>query len=213
MDVCAACGDSKWTEGDNGLIRCPTCAPDPVERFLEASHIPGRFVQCRVATFQTPTPQLAAARESVVKFISRYEPGDGILLHGPSGVGKSHICCATLRHLISKRVEPGLFVDYRHMFTTISNTYDSDEREAEVIAPFLDAPILLLDDLGARRPTDWLLDTLGVILGHRYNNELSTICTTNLSGDQLARAIGQRMFSRLHQMCEFVPVQGRDWRQ
>jgi DNA replication protein DnaC len=105
--------------------------------------------------------------------------------------------------------------------------------ELDVLRPVFDAEVLVLDELGAVKPTEWVWDTVSLILNTRYNDQRTTIITTNFEdeaeqvagGGEFARArraaraetlgdrIGERMRSRLHEMCRVVRVEGSDYRQ
>jgi DNA replication protein DnaC len=101
--------------------------------------------------------------------------------------------------------------------------------ELEILAPVFDAEVLVLDELGASKPTDWVWDTVAHILNTRYNDRRTTIITTNYSNagplgtetgprgsmreETLGDRIGERMRSRLQEMCVVVEMQGEDFRQ
>jgi len=91
--------------------------------------------------------------------------------------------------------------------------------EAEVIDRVTKAELLVLDDLGAERPTDWVEETRNHIVNSRYNDRRPTIFTTNyedLEDDQdiqsLKARVGRRMLSRLREMCQFLEYDGPDFR-
>jgi DNA replication protein DnaC len=160
----------------------------------------------------------------------------GLLLIGPSGVGKTHLAVAALRQLMS-RGHLARFYDYRELLKDIQASYDPDHPTSEmgVLEPVLEAEILLLDDIGASKPSEWVLDTIGHILNKRYNEKRVTLLTTNYldtaeiavrtasmpSGQSisapkepsLAERLGQRVRSRLYEMCRKVEVTSADFRR
>jgi DNA replication protein DnaC len=135
---------------------------------------------------------------------------------------------------------PCLFWDYRELLKEIQNSYNPavEATEMDVLRPVFDSDLLILDELGAIKPTEWVWNTVSLILNSRYNNQLTTLITTNLpdqpprdSGaaaeDSRSAAAARRaaaeptlgdriteaMRSRLHEMCRVVELNGVDWRQ
>lgn len=126
----------------------------------------------------------------------------------------------------------GLFCDYRELLKNIQNSYNPQvsTTELELLKPVFAAEVLVLDDLGAQKPNEWVWDTVALILNSRYNDRQSTIITTNypdlppagagLSDPEraareptLGDRIGERMRSRLAEMCITVDMKGEDLRQ
>jgi DNA replication protein DnaC len=151
-------------------------------------------------------------------------------LIGPSGVGKTHLAVAMLKHLILDKAIPCLFCDYRDLLKQIQNSYNPSVQttELELLRPIFQTEILVLDDLGAVKPTEWVWDTVSVILNTRYNESLTTIITTNFQDgpaaavagprgaareETLGDRIGERMRSRLSEMCRIVNLAAPDYRQ
>jgi len=169
------------------------------------------------------------------KFVQSYPfetNGNGLLLTGSIGVGKTHLGVGILQSLIAERGAKGLFYDYRDLLKQVQNSYNRNVNatELEILRPVFDAEVLVLDELGASKPTDWVWDTVAHILNTRYNDRRTTIITTNyanlsplgseVSGpraavreETLGDRIGERMRSRLQEMCVVVEMNGQDFRQ
>ncbi len=168
------------------------------------------------------------------KFVESYPletDGTGLLLTGSIGVGKTHLATGILQALVVERGATGLFYDYRDLLKQVQNSYNRQvqETELEILRPVFEAEVLVLDELGAAKPTDWVWDTVAHILNTRYNDRRTTIITTNyanlppltsvggdagrLREETLGDRIGERMRSRLQEMCVVVEIQGEDFRQ
>ena len=191
--------------------------------------------------FTGATRSLKAAHRKcaeVCGVLSAGDGGTGLLLTGSIGVGKTHLAVGILQALVAERGATGLFYDYRELLKQVQNSYNRQVQatELEVLAPVFDAEVLVLDELGASKPTDWVWDTVAHILNTRYNDRRTTIITTNYANagplgtadlgpsafaqarsavreETLGDRIGERMRSRLQEMCVVVEMQGVDFRQ
>ena len=250
--VCPECHGTGWKATDpasNGsssqasFTRCDCRLRARSGRLLRQARIPARYEHCELASFSADfsgaNPSLAAAALLAQRFVEEY-PAEktGLLFLGPVGVGKTHLAVGILNELISAKGIPGLFCDYRELLKQIQNSYNPSvaATEMSILRPVFEAEVLVLDELGAVKPTEWVWDTVSLVLNTRYNDMRTTIITTNLSDapaaaaaenlaqmpggksrmrmeDTLGDRIGERMRSRLHEMCRIVAMQGDDFRQ
>jgi DNA replication protein DnaC len=211
-------------------------------RLLSRAQIPRRYEHCTLDSFETKfsgahrslETSLLRARGFVDGFPLETE-GRGLLITGPIGIGKTHIATGILQALVSERGARGLFCDYRDLLKKVQNTYNQQvtETELDILRPVFEADVLVLDELGAAKPTDWVWDTVAHILNTRYNDRRTTIITTNYANvpplgagghearsarelsreETLGDRIGERMRSRLQEMCVVIEIHGEDFRQ
>jgi DNA replication protein DnaC len=202
-----------------------------VKRLLERAQIPRRYEHCTLDSYESgfggAHRTLSAAHVRARGFVSNYSlntGGTGLLLTGSIGVGKTHLAVGILQELVREKHVTGLFYDYRELLKQVQNSYNRqvNETEMEVLKPVFEAEVLVLDELGASKPTDWVWDTVAHILNTRYNDRRTTIITTNYanqppltpgSPESLGDRIGERMRSRLQEMCVLIEMQGEDFRQ
>src|SRR5204863_9581415 len=146
--------------------------------------------------------------------------GRGLFLEGQPGVGKTHLAVAVLKQAIQTTGARGLFYDVRDLLRVIRSTYDPSIRttELEILRPVMKADLLVLDDLGAEKTSEWVEETMNLIVNTRYNERRLTIFTSNYidipeddDPNSLLFRIGHRMRSRLHEMCEFLVLDGADY--
>jgi DNA replication protein DnaC len=208
---------------------------------LERARIPKRYEHCTLDSYESgfrgADKTLKAARLMVQRFVEGYPletEGRGLLITGDIGVGKTHLAVGLLKELIAHRGVSGLFYDYRELLKEVQNSYNRDvaATELSILRPVFEAEVLVLDELGAAKPTDWVWDTVAQILNSRYNERRTTIITTNYANapgllaargqgeaklamrdETLGDRIGERMLSRLQEMCVVVEMHGKDFRQ
>ena len=242
VEVCPMCEGTGWkvlVRGANQRVtRCECRIKARAEALLSAARIPKRYEHCELPSFTTDfpaaNPSLALAHIAASKFAEEYDPrdGTGLLIIGTIGVGKTHLAVGIMKELILNRGIACLFYDYRELLKQIQNSYNTSVQatELDVLRPVFDADVLVLDELGAVKPTEWVWDTVSLILNTRYNDNRTTIITTNFPDgapgngsmsaarsaareESLGDRIGERMRSRLHEMCRIIHMDGQDFRQ
>jgi len=230
--ACPECGDTGWVhstadDGATTVVRCPCYRATQIARLLEGAGIPPRYHHARLDNFAVTSHMdrsLDEARVVAQNFVEAFpQVPYGLLFVGPAGVGKTHLAAGILRELIEQRGVVGRFADYRDLLRAIQDSYNpvSQTSELQILRPVLDAEVLLLDELGTRRPSNWVLDTVTHILNDRYSTQKLTLITTNFpdeaeswSGDQtLTDRVGAYARSRLYEMCRIVTMNGDDFRR
>ena len=225
--TCALCDDTGWktidVDGVARVTRCDCIRSGAGERLVADARIPKRYQHCTLANYVVYNEQLEKALQYCSRLAERFPVVEkGVLLQGLPGVGKTHLAVATLLQMIRTRGARGLFYDTRDLLRVIRSTYDPVNRTAEmdVLGPVMRTDVLVLDDLGAEKTSEWVEETMNLIVNTRYNERRLTIFTSNYEDipddtepNSLVFRIGHRMRSRLHEMCEFVVLDGADYRE
>ncbi len=190
-----------------------------VESLLEKSGLSRRFRRYTFANFKPYVSQGAAkAVERVEDYLARWdenrEAGKGLYLCGDVGTGKTHLAVAILNELVRKKRVPSLFVTVPELLDNLRETYNKPGRNLdEWMDAVQNAEFLVLDDLGSERPTEWVRERIFVIVNHRYREALPTIFTSNIGPKDLATQLGERTASRIIAMCEWIDLEGEDYRE
>ena len=224
----AKCDGTGWIDVEDGVVEPCECRSIVRTRSRArglASTIPARY---RGVSFDRPPlsdmarqPEtqhvVAAVREYADDVSARLRDGASLWLTGDVGTGKTSLAMAVSAAAANAGQSVAIYSMPR-LLARIRRTYDGDAGEDSYLAFFerlTSVDLLHIDDLGAEKRSDWVLEQLYAIVDERYGAQRSMVVTTNLEEEQLEEQIGQRTVSRLVEMCgELGPLrlQGRDRR-
>ncbi len=241
---CPKCEGTGWRPVESGgvrrVTRCDCMGVSRAETLLEQAQIPRRYQHCSFENFHIrlengrPNRTLSEARLLARRLVEEYPVDYGLLFIGPTGVGKTHLAVAVIRELISLKAVECRFQDFRELLKAIRDSYNpiSESTEFRIIQPLVDVEVLLLDELAAFNPSEWVKETLSYLINSRYNRKKLTIITTTLPLGQPARStpvapsgeavpdidaalsqLGPTLCSRLYEMCRPVEIHCEDYRK
>jgi DNA replication protein DnaC len=235
--VCPKCAGTGWIIVErasvSGAQPCDCRFVGRASRMEGRAQIPPLYANASFDNFAVPGGDNPIGRRELtnvllaVKNYARDFPNEsrpGLLLIGEQGTGKTHLAVAAMRKILEKGFEC-LFCDYQNLLDRIRAGYDpgSNSANKEAYRVALDTEVLLLDDIGAHRVTDWVEDTVTSIVTQRCNHRKALIATTNLPDGEagapamakaasgtteyrvsLEQRIGARARSRLFEMCTVI---------
>ncbi|HEX2104219.1 MAG TPA: ATP-binding protein [Solirubrobacteraceae bacterium] len=195
------------------------CRPQRVERRRARSLsavIPKKYRGVsfdRPPVTELPGPQVQMVRHFVRDIDPNLDEGRGLWFEGDVGTGKTTLAMLVSRAALDAGRSVAIY-SLPRLLAEIRATFEDDTEGSYV--DFLDrlaaVDLLHLDDVGAERSSEWVLEQLYAIVNARYEDERSMVITTNLAREQLEEQIGRRTVSRLKEMCEPVPLFGADAR-
>jgi DNA replication protein DnaC len=225
---CPLCNGSGWKhverDGRTAVTRCDCWRATLAEKLLLEAQFPRRYLHCDLEHFVTYSNESLEQAVKQARWIvaNYFQTTRGLFLLGAPGVGKTHLAVAVLKGIITQHRVHGLFYDLSQLLRLIRSTYNPAVRtsESDVLLPVMKADLLVLDDLGREKPSEWVEETLNLIVNTRYNERRLTLFTSNYDisndltdPDSLQVRVGARMYSRLHEMCEFLHLNGADYRE
>lgn len=189
----------------------PTTPTVPAALDHTDRHIPARYAGA-VATHPDLVTWVHTLRDRALPSGQVARTGPSVLVMGPTGVGKTHQGYGAIRLLASYGVWANwVALTAADLYARLRPRHGVDsEAEFETVA---DAPILMLDDLGAAKPSEWIEEVNYRLINRRYEHILPTVFTSNVPPRDLGGVLGERVASRLTEMTARVVLQGADQRR
>ena len=235
-EVCPKCGGSGYTL-DEATLTAQVCDCGIVEQSLfrtrfKAARIPARFADKDFENFvENPAESIGGRAEPASVSARRevrnagigyarsfsHEETDGLILRGTTGVGKTHLAVAILKAVI-RRGYTGYYANFSDFLSRLRSSFQADagtETENQLMDIVESVDLLVLDDVGAERLTEFVTERLYLIINRRYEAAKPIIMTTNFDEEELRARIGERTASRLCEMCSvsFPPFPRADTRR
>jgi DNA replication protein DnaC len=242
VEECEACaGRAHRVEGDVSKP-CRTPPPPLVVNLINAAHIPARYADASLEKFTNFSGNGRQFLADLSRWRSKFSPeqGKGLIIEGPVGVGKTYLLAALAKDFAAQG-RSVRFIDFFHLLGELKTGFSQGKADAAQLAPILDVDVLIIDELGKGRNTDFELTVLDQLVCGRYNQQRTIIASTNyrLKGkpaytynnqdlerggggagefasdkfEPLESRIGPRIFSRLKEMTMFVELSGDDYRR
>ncbi len=202
--------------------------------------IPATVARATFESFKTYDPDQIAGKTAAERFAKTFKAERdtrGLLFHGTPGAGKTHLLAAVVRHLTLEKGIACKYVELMLLLSDIRNGFGTGKGYVEILRPLVQVPVLVIDELGKERGTDWERSMLDELISRRYNAGLTTLFATNypielrrvpqdarpvdtrFPGFQrdaeamtLLQRVGDRVFSRLNEMCTLHRMEARDYR-
>jgi len=224
VEACAECEGRGWVleaDGGAGTARPCDCRRAGLSpRLLAGAGIPARYRGSTLENFKlhgsaAEQEQQLGARRRSQQYVERFLTDDGgfaesgLIYVGATGVGKTHLAVAVLKELIQRYAVRGRFVDFTTLLFEIQSTFEpgSAVGKSSLLSPVTDAEVLVLDDLGAQKPSSWVNEVLYLVLNTRYASKLPTLFTTNYSLD-FASSTSASAGTGIHESSDMVKAPG-----
>lgn len=170
-----------------------------IEKLFSISNLGERFSKSTFESFLDRNGSETAYKVAV-KYVKTFKEwnGESLLLWGEPGNGKTHLAAAIVNEL-SKKGYIVVFQSVPELLQRIRSTFNSEnkENETQIMRALLECDLLILDDIGAEKTTEWVEEKLFNIIDGRYRKELPTLYTSNLEPKELKHQVGKRSYDRM----------------
>ena len=211
--------------------RCRCQGIDHRIKVFNLARVPARYLDAHLASYHPRDLTGIDALHRMTQFAWSFTPQHrGLLIYGGYGTGKTYLAVSILKILTLSRGYPVRFIEFSHLLSTLQSEFNvgRSRRASEVFSErggtmrsLISAECLIIDELGEGRQSDWAQSVLEELITKRYNASGTTIITTNYdprrsqlgTQEHLETRVGARLYSRLQQMCDLVPLFGGDYRE
>ena len=227
-------------EGSSRPCRSPN--PGRIVNLLNFAQVPSRYSFAKLDGFSNFTGNGRETVQKVAEWGRDFEKSDpkGLILGGPVGVGKTFLMAAITKNFAARGLSVR-FIDFFQLLSEIKAAYSDSKSDKSILNPLLDVDVLLIDELGKGRCSDWELSIIDQIIMGRYNQNKAVVASTNYNlgperfishanrnlddqgqtsrfdsqsyDESLEKRIGPRIYSRLMETCITHELKGDDYRK
>jgi len=230
--LCKECDGTGWIikkKGDREVaLKCDCQKEEAFVSKGKRANIPPRFLGAELGSFfpNGNNPSLSRAKKAVERFIDDF-PGvtDGLLFQGPTGVGKTRLLCSIATGVMRRLDQVEVFyIDWNDLVRTMRSGEDASTRDFsqinELVQKLTSVDLLLFDEFGASKVSQWVYDNIYFVINRRYNTQKITCFASNFldkaetdGRESLKMRVGERIRSRLFEMATSIEMTGTDYRK
>lgn len=230
---CGGTGLVRTTQQANGrayevVTPCPRAQLLKRAQRFNTARLPAVQAQATFESYKPSNAEQHRALQVAKEFAFRWPQQRGFILSGPVGTGKTHLLCSTLKHLALEAGVGVAYIEISLLYSQIRRGFQEGKSGGEIIGPLSQVDVLAIDEIGKGRGSQFELETLDELIARRYNGGKVTLFATNYSlkapeeraqrgyfsteaaleaskdSKLLCERVGDRIYSRLCEMCEFV---------
>lgn len=217
-EACNGTGDFEGYECScvSGPARFCDCHKQQKIRVMtDKARLPKKNLGCRVQNFMPKNKSERAVRDAVAVWVTGYPNTmkPGLFIYGPTGVGKTHLAAAICQALITRNEVQPLYVSTTELMAMAIARFNNEDSLIDPFIPAAEAEVLVLDDFGAEKPSEWSLSKFMELVDGRYRREQPTIFTSNLNMASIEAMYGSRIADRIYEHCEILHCNGESRRR
>lgn len=187
-----------------------------IEELLSHSNLGKKYSRAIFENFQIrqgTEDAFFAARRYMEEWPKRKLSGEGLIIYGPPGNGKSHLAAAITHGIVERHLNSVLFANVPELLVDIMSSFEKKEETDKIRKRLHECDLLVLDDIGTERWSQWVEQIMYVVINKRLNDEKPLVLTTNCTPKELAETVGTKIWSRLQGACLLVENAGTDYRK
>lgn len=201
--ICTVCGEKERVKQEQEQLIAET------NKLIEYSGLIGILKEMSFNSYKGHNQALLTAKEYAENFDSNIK--HGLYFYGRPGSGKTHLACAITKYIIKTKLIPVIFVQSIDLLLELRD-FDKKVSELEMIERFTNIPLLIIDDFGTEKLTDWAQQVFYKIINDRLLTKKPIIITTNYNLQELENRLGERISSRIASICKVIKMQDINYR-
>lgn len=215
--TCTKCeGVGMYHHPEGGVAHCDCHFAEKKRVLMRRAGFPQKHIGSTVAAYAPDNEAERMVKRVVTAWVKNFKAGcQGLYLYGAAGTGKTHLLVAIGKALVDHYGAEVLYASTAELVARAKAQF-SKNADADILNPFdeaSEAQVLLLDDIGTEKPSEWLLEQMYRLINSRYNNNLTTLLTSNVCLETFEASYDSRIADRIYSMCMAVHCDGKSRRR